>query len=201
MLLFVYATTYKRFVIFTCRYFKLRWNTTALSQSNCRNFSCSSIMRKMKTTDCFAVQFMGGKKIEGDSGKWKWIRARQQYLCVLDKFEGFQYVLQFCNPDTISCNSVIPTVIFCIPPPKPAYFQSQIPSFTDRKAFLPPDLAGSTFLQWTPWLAQPGQLSQGEKIRACASAVGLGKRVNVFLEKHSQKLARPARRMTHFCFT
>ena len=42
MLLFVYTTTRKRFVIFTCRYFKLRWNTTALSQSNCRNFSCSS---------------------------------------------------------------------------------------------------------------------------------------------------------------
>ena len=42
MLLFVYTTTHKRFVIFTCRYFKLSWNTTALSQSNCRNFSCSS---------------------------------------------------------------------------------------------------------------------------------------------------------------
>ena len=43
MLLFVYTTTCKRFVIFTCRYFKLSWNTTALSQSNRRNFSCSSI--------------------------------------------------------------------------------------------------------------------------------------------------------------
>ena len=43
MLLFVYTTTRKRFVIFTCRYFKLSWNTTALSQSDCRNFSCSSI--------------------------------------------------------------------------------------------------------------------------------------------------------------
>ena len=43
MLLFVYTTTHKRFVIFTCRYFKLSWNTTALSQSNCRIFSCSSI--------------------------------------------------------------------------------------------------------------------------------------------------------------
>ena len=41
MLLFVYTTTHKRFVIFTCRHFKLNWNTTALSQSNCRNFSCS----------------------------------------------------------------------------------------------------------------------------------------------------------------
>ena len=27
----------KRFVIFTCRYFNLGWNTTALSQSNCSN--------------------------------------------------------------------------------------------------------------------------------------------------------------------
>ena len=44
MLLFVYTTTRKRFVIFTSRYFKLSWNTTALSQSNFRNFSCSSIM-------------------------------------------------------------------------------------------------------------------------------------------------------------
>ena len=43
MLLFVYTTTRKRFVIFTCRYFKLSWNITALSQSNCRNFSCGSI--------------------------------------------------------------------------------------------------------------------------------------------------------------
>ena len=43
LLLFVYTTTRKRFVIFTCRYFKLSWNITALSQSNCRNFSCSSI--------------------------------------------------------------------------------------------------------------------------------------------------------------
>ena len=44
MLLFVYTTTYKRFVIFTCRYLKWSWNITALSQSNCRNFSCSSII-------------------------------------------------------------------------------------------------------------------------------------------------------------
>ena len=44
---FVYTTTRKRFVIFTCRYFKLSWNTTALSQSNYRNFSCSSINAKI----------------------------------------------------------------------------------------------------------------------------------------------------------
>ena len=42
MLLFVYTTTRKRFVIFTYRYFKLSWNTTALSQSNCRNFFSST---------------------------------------------------------------------------------------------------------------------------------------------------------------
>ena len=47
MLLFVYTTTPKRFVIFTCRYFRLSWNTTALSQSTCRNFSCSSLTREM----------------------------------------------------------------------------------------------------------------------------------------------------------
>ena len=43
ILLFVYSTTRKGFVIFTSRYFKLSWNTTVLSQSNGRNFSCSSI--------------------------------------------------------------------------------------------------------------------------------------------------------------
>ena len=40
LLLFVYTTTHKSFVIFTCRYFKLTWNTTAQSQSN---FLCSSM--------------------------------------------------------------------------------------------------------------------------------------------------------------
>ena len=38
-----HTTTCKRFVIFTCRYFKLSWNTTALSQSVGRNFWCSSM--------------------------------------------------------------------------------------------------------------------------------------------------------------
>ena len=33
----------QKVVIFTCRYFKLTWNTTALSQPNCRNFLCSGI--------------------------------------------------------------------------------------------------------------------------------------------------------------
>ena len=36
----------QKVVIFTCKYFKLSWNTTALSQSNCRFFSCSSITRR-----------------------------------------------------------------------------------------------------------------------------------------------------------
>ena len=43
MLFFVYSTTLKCLVIFTRRSFKLSWNTTVLSQSSCRNFSCSSI--------------------------------------------------------------------------------------------------------------------------------------------------------------
>ena len=38
----------QKLVIFTCRYFKLRWDTTALSQPNCRNFSCSSINGKIR---------------------------------------------------------------------------------------------------------------------------------------------------------
>ena len=43
--LFILLLT-KSFVIFmiTCRYFELSWNTTALSQSNCRNFWCGSII-------------------------------------------------------------------------------------------------------------------------------------------------------------
>ena len=40
-------------------------------------------------------------------------------------------------------------------------------------------LAGLTFLHINIWLTQPGQLGQGESIRACANAVGLGKRVNI----------------------
>ena len=48
MLLFVYTTTCKRFVIFTCRYFKLSCNTTALGQSTCRNFPCGSILDVIK---------------------------------------------------------------------------------------------------------------------------------------------------------
>ena len=46
MLLFVYTTTRKGFVIFTCRYFKWSWNTTALSQSHWKNVSCSSVNRE-----------------------------------------------------------------------------------------------------------------------------------------------------------
>ena len=45
MLLFAYTTTLKRFVAFTCRYFKFSGNTTALIQSNCRNFSCKYKLR------------------------------------------------------------------------------------------------------------------------------------------------------------
>ena len=50
----------QKVVIFTCRYFKLSWNITALSQSNCRNFSCSiinsyieSLLCNVWRTNCF----------------------------------------------------------------------------------------------------------------------------------------------------
>ena len=67
MLLFAYyTTTHKRFVIFTCRYFKLSWNTTALSQSNCRNFSCSSIKREEAGTNELTVSFIIL------SAEWRW---------------------------------------------------------------------------------------------------------------------------------
>ena len=56
MLLFVYNTTRKRSVIFTCRHFKLSWNTTALSQSNCRNFSYSTINAERKIYVCSHVK-------------------------------------------------------------------------------------------------------------------------------------------------
>ena len=59
MLLFVYTTTRKRFVIFTCRYFKLSWNTTALSQSSCSNFSCSSIIAEIPNSQyCSDICFL-----------------------------------------------------------------------------------------------------------------------------------------------
>ena len=47
MLLFVYTGRCKMSVLFTCRYFKLSWNTTILTQSNCRKCSCSSITTKI----------------------------------------------------------------------------------------------------------------------------------------------------------
>ena len=59
----------QRFVIFTCSYFKLSCNTTALSQSNCRNFSCSSI-NKLKGRDnmCRHLNFNSF-----NSMTWGWI--------------------------------------------------------------------------------------------------------------------------------
>ena len=44
MLSFVFTNTRRRFVIFTCRYFRLSWNTAVPSQSNCGNFWYSSII-------------------------------------------------------------------------------------------------------------------------------------------------------------
>ena len=77
--LFVYTTTHKRFVIFTCRYFKLSWNTTALSlQSNCRNFSCSSLNsgtplishQRVKNFGCF-----NGVAVLQAQGQISWLKG------------------------------------------------------------------------------------------------------------------------------
>ena len=75
MLLIVYTTTRKWFVIFTCRYFKLSSNTTALSQSNCRNFSCNSINRKI-----FA-NFTGGRQRDM-LRSLSYAFARQYLMCI-----------------------------------------------------------------------------------------------------------------------
>ena len=75
MLLFGYATTRKDFVIFTCRYFKLSCNTTALSQSNWRNFSCSSIMYVPNSAWCREGSGIGGrvrKKHQSYQLLWNW---------------------------------------------------------------------------------------------------------------------------------
>ena len=67
-------TTRKSFVIFTCRNFKLSWNTTARSQSNCRNFSCLGINREINATaarykityfKCFMLRHVTALRLEG----------------------------------------------------------------------------------------------------------------------------------------
>ena len=59
--LFTLSTTRKGFEIFTCRYFKLSWNTTALSQSNYINFLWS----------------------RDKSGNWSWIELIWNHTCDL----------------------------------------------------------------------------------------------------------------------
>ena len=74
VVLFVYATTRKGFVIFTCSYFKLSWNTTALSQSTWRNFSCSSITY-VPNSGYREGSGIGGrvrKKHQSDQLLWNW---------------------------------------------------------------------------------------------------------------------------------
>ena len=91
MLLFVYTTTRKTFVIveFTCRYFKLCWITTALSQSNCRNFSCSSIIDVTVKKDgllVYVINFFG--ILAGRCGSLV-VRERDQLLRPWWRFSFF----------------------------------------------------------------------------------------------------------------
>ena len=102
MLLFVYTITRKRFVIFTCRDFKLSWNTTAPIQSNCRNFSCNShkrtdivtlnkqlLISELFFTTCFSSRNFipleyGGPQLSRQKqkhhGKTKNLTAKTEYL-------------------------------------------------------------------------------------------------------------------------
>ena len=91
MLLFVCTTTRKRFVIFTCRYFKLSWNTTALSQSNCRNFSCRTIIVVIELR---AVQFWS-EIIIVIIVIWNWTRARSSDYKIMLKEQANKPI---CTP-------------------------------------------------------------------------------------------------------
>ena len=64
MLLFVYTSTRKSF---------LRWNITALSQSNCRNFLCRSIIRNWNTVECQLTAH------PLSSGKWSQSEVRDNF--------------------------------------------------------------------------------------------------------------------------
>ena len=59
----------QKVVIFTCRYFKLSRNTTALSQSNYRNFSCSGIkggstLKRTRKVRAYLSNFIKEEKAE-----------------------------------------------------------------------------------------------------------------------------------------
>ena len=111
MLLFVYTTTHKRFVIFTCRYFKLSWNTTALGQSNCRNFSCGSItletkheniktvVRKRKMLAASMVKVIGSEKESEQEHK-------QNTFCENNTYDisSIKRVTRKCKREPVTCN-------------------------------------------------------------------------------------------------
>ena len=113
MLLFVYTTTCKRFVIFTCRYFKLSWNTTVLSQSNCRNFSCSSIkgvIIKFNKGNCSTVEpILYGQPNIMDSFTCR--HLGRSWRCPLNR--GFTVLKYFYYPSSTIINPVLQVVLFC----------------------------------------------------------------------------------------
>ena len=85
--LFILLLT-KGFVIFmiTCRYFELSWNTTALSQSNCRNFSCSGIKlsisyAKLNDSKLNVSQANEFRKLIKDWAATKAVEKNWSFLC------------------------------------------------------------------------------------------------------------------------
>ena len=101
--LFVYTTTHKRFVILTCVYFKLSWNTTALSQSNCRNFACRRITVEhhllatpfwLSTTTFWSLQFTVSSLYLCDDWKLFKVYEWEFKWCVCTRHIGSHHI---CN--------------------------------------------------------------------------------------------------------
>ena len=136
MLLFVYTTIPKRFVFFTCRYFKLSWSTTALSQSNCRNFSCSSINKQISNELESIWRWQCGysflKQTTGRTVCFTESVASSEK--VIDKRQAHEW--QRCNKKLL---------------PKQT-------CFSDRWASVPPDLSfSSSGFQRLPWVPAVGR--------------------------------------------
>ena len=94
----------QKVVIFTCRYFILSRNTTALSQSNCRNFSCSGIkggstLERTRKVRAYLSSFKKEEKAE-----YGLIRLANKPLwdAVICNIEVFKRICK-CNGYTLIC--------------------------------------------------------------------------------------------------
>ena len=84
----IYTTAHKGFVIFTCRYFNLSWNATALSPSNCRKFSCSSTTVEPRSD----LNSEGNRKTFRVSGKFELSEfelSRLYWICLIVTYREY----------------------------------------------------------------------------------------------------------------